>query len=101
MRCFLASFNILALPETALPQDTLRTISTVVADVEMGNNVEFLRYSFLVTFASPQAISLPADFMSTDMPAGLHLIGPPRCKIRFWRWWHRPLKTVWVDCHHD
>ncbi len=83
MRAFLEEYDVLALPNTGIAPGPVEVEYPPFVDgVEMGDYVEWLRFSFLATTAGLPAMSLPAGFTPGGMPVGIQLIGPPRGEAR-------------------
>ncbi len=83
MRQFLQSHDVLAIPVTGIAPGPVEVEYPPVVDgVEMGDYVEWLRFSFLATTTGLPAISMPAGFTPSGMPVGVQLIGPPRGEAR-------------------
>ncbi len=83
MHRFLAEFDVLALPNTGIAPGPVEVEYPPFVDgVEMGDYVEWLRFSFLATTTGLPALSLPVGFTSGGMPVGIQLIGRPRGEDR-------------------
>ena len=83
MRRFLERYDVLALPVTGIaPGPVEIEYPPVVAGVEMGDYVEWLRFSFLATTTGLPSLSMPAGFTAGGLPVGIQLIGPPRGEAR-------------------
>ena len=83
MRSFLEKHDVLALPNTGIAPGPVEVEYPPFVDgVEMGDYVEWLRFSFLATTTGLPAMSLPAGFTPGGMPVGIQLIGPPRGEAR-------------------
>ena len=83
MRQFLQRYDVLALPVTGIAPGLVEIeYPPVVAGVEMGDYVEWLRFSFLATTTGLPSLSMPAGFTPAGLPVGIQLIGPPRGEAR-------------------
>ena len=83
MREFLEEFDVLAMPNTGIAPGPVEVEYPPFVDgVEMGDYVEWLRFSFLATTAGLPSLALPAGFTPGGMPVGIQLVGPPRGEAR-------------------
>ncbi len=83
MREFLEEFDVLAMPNTGIAPGPVEVEYPPAVDgVEMGDYIEWLRFSYLATTAGLPSLSLPAGFTPGGMPVGIQLIGPPRGEAR-------------------